>query len=163
MDGSGDDWVGWATDGVAAGILGAAAGVSLTLLGEPLAGAAAAAVSGVLALVLLRQVTPEPRRFRLPSFVLETPAIFNVLELTDVVVEEEEPLELVDRLASPEADSRVVQLFGNRPLPTPGELQQRIERHLGQREERGGTVHDLGVDASAALRQALGELRRSLA
>jgi hypothetical protein len=76
----------------------------------------------------------------------------------------EEPLLLADPLPEPEPDSRVVQLFAPRPLPTPGELARRIDDHLEQGgESRGGRVLDLEVDAAAALRQALGDLRRSLA
>jgi hypothetical protein len=75
-----------------------------------------------------------------------------------------EPLELEDRLPEPAEDSRVVQLFAPRPLPTPGELARRIENHLGGGESnRDGKILELEVDAAAALRQALGELRRSLA
>jgi hypothetical protein len=87
----------------------------------------------------------------------------DVLELSDPLPAE--PLELVDRLPQADADSRVVQLFAPRPLPTPGELARRIKDHLGSggEEGRGGKVLQLEVDAAAALRQALGELRRSLA
>ena len=45
-----------------------------------------------------------------------------------------------------------------------GELRQRIEAHLEERAERpAAPVLELEVDAAAALRQALGDLRRSLA
>jgi hypothetical protein len=86
----------------------------------------------------------------------------DVLELTDEV--SAEPLELIDALPEQHERSRVVQLFAPRELPTPGELARRIDHHLGgQTEERGGSVLELEIDAAAALRQALGELRRSLA
>ena len=174
MDGNGDDLIGWLADGAAAGILGAALGASLLLLGFPLAGVGAAATGGLAALGLLRQVKPEPRRFRLPAFELPQPVVAepesepapDILELTMVADPEvePEPLELEDRIEPAPADSRVVQLFAARPLPTPGELRQRIEAHLEVRAERpAAPVLELEVDAAAALRQALGDLRRSLA
>nr|WP_314444656.1 hypothetical protein [uncultured Sphingomonas sp.] len=166
MDRGGDELIGWSVDGIAAGLLGIAAGACLLLLGMAREGVVAASVSGLGALALLRQVRPEPRRFRLPELVLP-PVEFGppepaVVELTEALADE--PLELDDRLPEPAEHSRVVQLFAPRALPTPGELAQRIEHHLGQGgEERGGNVLSLEVDAAAALRQALGELRRSLA
>ena len=166
MDRGGDELIGWSIDGVAAGLLGAAVGACLLLLG--LAGAAVIASSAavLVALAALRRIRPEPRRFRLPAFALEPVehvAAPEELELTDVLPAE--PLELEDRLPDADDDSRVVQLFAPRKLPTPGELAQRIENHLGGNAEegRGGKVLELEVDAAAALRQALGELRRSLA
>ncbi|WP_029940594.1 hypothetical protein [Sphingomonas astaxanthinifaciens] len=170
MDGNGDDLIGWLADGAAAGILGAALGASLLLLGFPLAGVGTAAAGGLAALALLRQVKPEARRFRLPAFELPQPLVDapDILELTDIAEEvapaEPEPLELEDRIEPAPAESRVVQLFAARPLPTPGELRQRIEAHLEVRAERpAAPVLELEVDAAAALRQALGDLRRSLA
>lgn len=165
MDRGGDELIGWSIDGVAAGLLGAAVGACLLLLG--LAGAAVVAgpAAGLVALAGLRQVRPEPRRFRLPNFALDgfKEQAPDMLELTEALPPE--PLELEDRLPDPAEDSRVVQLFAARPLPTPGELARRIEDHLGgsAEESRGGKVLELEVDAAAALRQALGELRRSLA
>jgi hypothetical protein len=163
MDGAGDDVVGWTTDGLAAAVLGAAVGTSLLLLGQAQAGVIVAAGVGMLALAALRQIKPEPRRFRLPDFAVAAPGGEDVLLLTDVA--EPEPLLLDDPLEEAAGDSRVVQLFAARPLPTPGELQQRIAAHLAapERLSEAGSVHDLEVDATAALRQALGELRRSLA
>lgn len=66
-----------------------------------------------------------------------------------------EPLVLDDVLAELEPDSRVVRLFDRKAMPTPGQLQSRIEDHLGGRQS---TPHD----ASQALSEALAELRRSL-
>lgn len=175
MDGSGEDWMGWSADGVAAAILGAAIGTALLLLGWPLVGVGVAAVSALATLALLRQVKPEPRRFRLRSFALPPVAVVTeaaevkapvapVLELVDVLRNDDAPLVLEDRLDPPQEDSRVVQLFAARALPTPGELRQRIEAHLGERQEsRPAPVLELEVDAAAALRQALGDLRRNLA
>jgi hypothetical protein len=162
MDRGGDELIGWSIDGVAAGMLGAAVGTCLLLLGLAQEAVVAASLAGLVALAVLRRVRPEPRRFRLASFAL-TPVAFDVLELSDPLPAE--PLELVDRLPDADSDSRVVQLFAPRPLPTPGELARRIEDHLGSggEEGRGGKVLELEVDAAAALRHALGELRRSLA
>lgn len=67
---------------------------------------------------------------------------------------------LDDPLPAPAPGSRVVQLFPDRPMPSPSELRQRIDRHLGM--ERG--LHrPEPADASDSLRQALDELRESLA
>lgn len=167
MDRGGDELFGWSIDGVAAGLLGAAIGACVVLLGLMLPAVIAASASCLACLAVLRQIRPEPRRFRLPAFTLEAVGSEAAAPLVLEVAETEaiEPLELEDRLDEPATDSRVVQLFAPRPLPTPGELAQRIEHHLGSGggEERGGTVLEMDVDASAALRHALGELRRSLA
>jgi hypothetical protein len=166
MDGAGDDHLGWTLDGMAAAALGAAAGTCLLLLGWPQAGVGAAASLGLVALAGLRLIKPEPRRFRLPAFDLpepeSTPATEELL-LTELAGPE--PLLLDDPLEEAAPDSRVVQLFAARPLPTPGELQQRIAAHLStvRAPAEGGALQTLDVDASAALRQSLSELRRSLA
>lgn len=165
MDRGGDELIGWIIDGVAAALLGAAIGACLLLLGQPSAAVAAGPAAVVLVLAGLRQVRPEPRHFRVAPFALPE-IVFDelVLELTEVAADE--PLELEDALPEAAEDSRVVQLFAPRPLPTPGELAQRIDHHLeraGEEGRSGGQVYDLEIDAAAALRQALGELRRSLA
>jgi len=138
------------------------------MLGLALEGVFAAAALGVCGLAVLRQVRPEARQFRLKDFELHSVAFTaiepEVLELTEELAPE--PLDLVDPLPEPDRDSRVVQLFAARQLPTPGELAERIEHHLsgsGGGEERSGNVLELEIDAAAALRQALGDLRRSLA
>ena len=165
MNRGGDELIGWCIDGLAASLLGAAIGACLLLLGYPAQAVGVAAAGGVVTLGALRLVKPEPRRFRIPAFAL-VPADYaaepDILELTDIAAAE--PLELEDVLPAPAEDSRVVQLFAARPLPTPGELARRIDRHLEEGEEgRGGRTLELEVDAAAALRHALGELRRSLA
>jgi hypothetical protein len=167
MDRGGDELIGWSIDGLAAGLLGMAGGACLLLLGMPREAVVAASALCLGGLAVLRQVRPEARRFRVPAFDL--PAVefaasvpVDVLELSEQLAEE--PLELVDQLPHAPEYSRVVQLFAPRPLPTPGELARRIDHHLEQGgEERGGKVLELEVDAAAALRQALGDLRRSLA
>jgi hypothetical protein len=73
------------------------------------------------------------------------------------------PDELVldDILAELGPDSRVVRLFDRAAMPTqmptPGQLNARIERHLGE-----GSSPTATPDASQALYSALAELRRSL-
>jgi hypothetical protein len=66
-------------------------------------------------------------------------------------------LVLDDILAELGPDSRVVRLFDPAAMPTPGQLNDRIERHL-VRDAPPGSSHD----ASQALHEALAELRRSL-
>jgi hypothetical protein len=67
------------------------------------------------------------------------------------------PLELDDILAEIKPDSRVVRLFGRKPMPTPGQLKSRIDNHLGQ-----AVPSQAQADDSQALSDALAELRRSL-
>lgn len=62
--------------------------------------------------------------------------------------------DIVERIGP---DSRVVQLFDPKRMPTPGELRARIDRHLV-----AGTVQPPPPDATQALHQAIEELRRSL-
>jgi hypothetical protein len=64
---------------------------------------------------------------------------------------------LSDILAKLGPDSRVVRLFDPAAMPTPAQLNDRIERHLRSSSQQAGQP-----DASDALYQALNELRRSL-
>jgi len=68
-----------------------------------------------------------------------------------------EPLVLDDILAEIGPDSRVVRLFDRRSMPTPGQLQSRIDGHLRRTPDPPAVP-----DASEALSNALAELRRSL-
>jgi len=68
-----------------------------------------------------------------------------------------EELLLEDILTELGPDSRVVRLFDPAAMPTPGQLNARIERHL-HGDRSSGTPED----ASKALYDALSELRRSL-
>jgi hypothetical protein len=83
------------------------------------------------------------------------------LLLTDRLrpTEREAPDELMleDILAELGPESRVVRLFDPAAMPTPAQLNARIERHLA--EESAPTAPP---DASQALYDALAELRRSL-
>jgi hypothetical protein len=69
----------------------------------------------------------------------------------------EEELVLNDILAKLGPDSRVVRLFDPAAMPTPAQLNDRIERHLRASMPQAGSH-----DASEALYQALSDLRRSL-
>ena len=65
-------------------------------------------------------------------------------------------------IKSPEAESRVVRLFGDEPLPAPGELVTRIADFL---ESGRGPVRDQAVASNAARAgrpAALADIRRSL-
>jgi hypothetical protein len=66
-------------------------------------------------------------------------------------------LVLDDILAELGPDSRVVRLFDPAAMPTPGQLNARIEQHL-----RGVSCPAAPADASQALYEALNELKRSL-
>lgn len=138
-------------------------------LGQPIV-LLAGGIAGAIAGIVMRAVPPAPRRHALPSFALAPLevdpllldcALDEPLLLTDVL--EDDVLILDDSLARPDAGSRVVQLFATPRLPTPGQLKDRIDRHLAS-----GTMHAVrefdgpASDASDALYAALNDLRRSL-
>jgi hypothetical protein len=136
-----------------------------------LPGPAAMTVSGfaafALGLLAMWAVPADPRVHRLAGFtvtpvepdelLLDTPAEEPLL-LEDLA---DDALLLVDRLDQPAPDSRVVQLFASAAALTPGELKDRIDRHLA-----GTAGHfpdpEQRADASRALYAALAELRRSV-
>jgi hypothetical protein len=178
--------------GLAAGVAAFKLAPSFEFASAPAMTASAVAFFG-LGLLAMRAVKPEPRQHELavlgiePIEMGEEPLLREdvaspcccsrtseeePLLLEDVAGEEpllleflaeEEPLLLDDPLAGPDPDSRVVKLFANPPMPTPGQLRERIDRHLA-----GGTMHVVhefegpAPDASDALYAALSELRRSL-
>lgn len=138
-----------------------------------------------LAFAVMRMVTPEAHHIVLPTFkqavvcddvqhlidalaqdelLLDTPfASFDELLLDQPLVEPTDLAAIAELLLDdplPEApiDSRVVQLFAGGRMPTAGQLQQRIDRHLAGGEQ----VPAVTKDASDALSEALAELRRSL-
>jgi hypothetical protein len=87
----------------------------------------------------------------------------DVLLLEDVVARtapdsapKDDALLLDDVLADLGPDSRVVRLFDAASMPTPGQLKERIDRHLG------GLHPAAPPDASQALYDALAELRLGL-
>lgn len=128
---------------------------------------------------LLGRLSGRRSQFKLPSF--DAPDLRNFdhgeLILTDADRLDVEPRELVlcaddrlndqalaegplvldDVLAEIGPDARVVRLFDRARMPTPGQLQSRIDSHLGNPRQRQPIP-----DASQALSDALAELRRSL-
>jgi hypothetical protein len=120
-------------------------------------------------------VAPEEPRFSVAQFevaaiegapmeelLLTEPVELLLTEQVELVLTEADrlrPAELVldDILAELGPDSRVVRLFDPAAMPTPGQLNARIERHLGEPEPAAAAS-----DASQALYDALTELRRSL-
>ena len=99
------------------------------------------------------------------ELLLDEPIPLDELLLDAPIAEPagDDVLLLDDALPEPDPASRVVQLFAAQPIPTPGQLKERIDRHLagaGLRPavEDGRVPHD----ASAALYAALDQLRRSL-
>lgn len=140
----------------------------------PLSGLAFSALSFALALLAMRAVSPDSRIHVLGDFNVEPIEADDILELTEMVEEPllldtpyEEPADaallLVDALPGPDPASRVIQLFAGQPMPTPGQLKERIDRHLAT-----GTMHVVrefegpAPDAADALFAALNELKRSL-
>ena len=138
----------------------------------PVAMTVSAAAFVGLGLLAMRSVKSRPREHVIAGFGLEPIEAGDQPLLLDTPYEEpllledvvgEEPLLLDDPLAGPDPKSRVIRLFASRPMPTPGQLRERIDRHLA-----GGTMHVIhefegpGPDASDALYAALAELRRSL-
>ena len=129
----------------------------------------AAASSGVigyaLALLSLRRIARDEPMFGIPPFQVMPldVAVVDELLLTEADIVQPRPLvqanELVldDILAQLGPDSRVVRLFDPAVMPTPGQLNARIERHLRESPSQAPPV-----DASQALYEALSELRRSL-
>jgi hypothetical protein len=151
------------------------------VLGQPQLGIIAAVAAGVAFLLSSLVIRGAPARkpsFRAATFDLPE---FQPFETDELVLSHEEriasdelvltaadrldpaplanqsePLLLDDVLAEIGPDSRVVRLFDRKAMPTPGQLQSRIEDHLHHR----GSIS--APDASQALSEALAELRRSL-
>jgi hypothetical protein len=169
-------------DAGAAVALATAVAYAILLTVAPVPAAAAGALAFVTAFNGLRSVRPrryvladfgpipleaeepdeliltEADRF-LPQLVLaEADRVPGELILTDADrLTSEGELVLEDVLAEPAADSRVVRLFDPAAMPTPGQLHDRIDRHLS-----GSGLPAASPDASQALHQALADLRRSL-
>ena len=159
MDGKGSGLGAWLIDLAAAMVVGSAVALCLVLLGKPMPAVAAGAGMLLLSFSALQCVRPEPARYRLPSF--DIPDWSDVLAEDVLELTEPEPLLLED--IAPMADRGVIRMFPMAPIPTPGELKQRIDAHLGGAGPReDDNVVLLSPDASAALRNALAELKRSL-
>lgn len=143
----------------------AAVGYAALGLGSSFPGAAAIAAAALVAGMLgLSRVEPGLPTFALPAFnptALPAAAADDelILSESDRLDRHEVADELVldDVLAELENFSRVVRLFDRSAMPTPGELQSRIDRHLD-----GSSAAAPPEDASQALREALSQLRRSL-
>jgi hypothetical protein len=150
-------------DGLAASVFAAGTAVSLFLLGfSPAVAASASAVALFASLTGLRAIAPEPELFDLPPIATEAVPVEepDELLLTEVYrapAPEAGELLLEDVLEKLGPQSRVVRLFDPSAMPTPGQLQVRIDRHLGADDRPTQPA-----DASQALHQALAELRRSL-
>lgn len=109
----------------------------------------------------------ELRLFELPQLSFDEPDELLLTQQVELLLTDadrvkpprstEEELVLNDILAKLGPQSRVVRLFDPAAMPTPAQLNDRIERHL-----RGSTRQSFPADASEALYQALNELRRSL-
>ena len=169
----------WLAEAAGASALALAVGYA-GLQAAPLLGAGASAVALIAATAFaaglfgMRKVPASERRFALPDFTLP-PLDARDCQVDELLLDQpvEEPLLLTDVFAAPlllddplveaEPDSRVVQLFAAPAMPTPGQLRDRIERHLAT-----GSMHVVrefegpAPDASDALYAALSELRRSL-
>lgn len=144
---------------------------------EPLLGAETVAATGLAYLLAVRCLNGLKRETRrLPVAVFDVREIDPVeqpelllteryqlpeLLLTDRFEKpqatSEEPLWLDDILAKLSSDSRVVRLFDPAKMPTPGQLQSRIDEHLDHE-----ATPEQNAQGVQALHDALAELRRSL-
>ena len=153
--------------GGASALAGASGYAALKL--QPALGVPAAVAAFAVGYAMMRTVKALPRAHALPDFPVE-PIEPDEL-LLDVVLGEEDILLLDDVFQHSDAllleevlseihpDSRVIQLFAGPAIPTPGELKQRIDRHLAGAHRSAPTAQP---DASQALYAALEDLRRSL-
>lgn len=89
-----------------------------------------------------------------PELLLDQALVAPTMASATAAVAE---LLLDDPLPVPAPDSRVVQLFADGRMPTAGQLQRRIDRHLAD-----GARPTADPATSDALGEALAELRRSL-
>ena len=162
-EGANGGLVAWIIDAAAAVALAAAAGIcGLLLVGAPV-GMMCAAIVLVVGLWSLRQVPAEPFVFKVPALV---PVGWD--RVFSEPADDPDCLELALR-AEPETlstSSMTNVACLELALPTPGEMQRRIERHLKsyallEPTASAGQVVPIVADASAALRTALGNLRRS--
>lgn len=130
-----------------ASALAGAAGFAFFKLGPPeylpFGAAVAASLAFLAAYAVLKRIGSEPTALPLSAFA--APEIEPVPE--------PQALLLDDILASMEPDSRVVRLFAPDQMPTAGQLQAQIDRHIG------GARDD---DAADALHQALADIRKAL-
>jgi len=150
----------------------ATAAGALRLGFSPVSGALAAAVGGIAGWKVLTSVQPDAATFdlefgslpeveQLDELILNDADRYyppaNCEEEADAAAEGGHPLVLDDVLARIDEGSRVVRLFDPAAMPTPGQLQSRIDRHLASSASPGTPP-----DASKELHDALAELRRTL-
>ena len=166
---------------VFAGAVGFAVRMVLAAVLAPMQALQAAGGAGALAFVIatlaIRLASSSRSTFHPPTFA---PVQFEPSESAEIILTDEdrlepdelvlddadrldrapadEPLVLDDVLAEVAPDSRVVRLFDRRAMPTPGQLQSRIDHHLRHQTRAAAPPQD----ASQALSDALAELRRSL-
>jgi hypothetical protein len=168
MNGGRLDWLAEIGGATALAAAGGYAALKLIPAFAPVAGAGCLAVG----LIAIKAVKPEPRRHVLPEFALDRVAADELLLetvyeepllLEDLFEEQDDALLLEDALPKAEPESRVVQLFAHPAIPTPGQLKDRIDRHLaGAPQATLSQVTPPQIDASEALYAALNELKRSL-
>ena len=129
---------------------------------RPTETAVAAALAYLVSFRLLRAVA-EPRKLAVTIFDVRD---VGPMELPELLLTEryhapaangDDALVLDDILAKLGSESRVVRLFDPAQMPTPGELNGRIERRLARSAPLGPSG-----DATQALHDALAELRRSI-
>jgi hypothetical protein len=155
--------------GLAAGFAALKVAPSFALPG-PVAMTAVGLASFVLGMAAMRAVRPAPSQLELVEFAVEPIQVDELL--LDEILEEPLLLEdvhddgallLDDPLVDPDPAARVVQLFAAPSVPTPGQLKERIDRHLtGAPRRTPAKMAPPQPDATDALYRALNELKRSL-
>jgi hypothetical protein len=166
----------WLVELGGASALGLAAGFAALKVAPSFAfpGPAAMTAGGLacfsLGMAAMRAVRPVSPVLELVEFAIE-PIQVDVLLLDEIL---EEPLLLDevygdgallldDPLVEPDQAARVVQLFAAPPLPTPGQIKERIDRHLaGAPRRTPAEASPPQPDATDALYAALNDLKRSL-
>jgi hypothetical protein len=169
----------WLVELGGASVLAAAGGYAALKLAPSLAfsGATAMVATGfscfASGMLMMRATRPGPRQHVLAEFAIEPIGTDELL--LDKPIEEpllldtpykEDPSDVLlldNALPEYHPTSRVIELFASPQMPTPGQVKERIDRHLAGAPRR--TLPDeplLSPDASEALYAALNELRRSL-
>jgi len=110
--------------------------------GVPVLAAGAALIGFMVGLAAMHWAGARPRHYRLPNFAVPDWPRWSDLRAAEALPDG------VVRLPLPR-------------LPTAGQLEARIQRHLQQRPAASAEIIPLGADAGTALRQALSELKRA--
>ncbi len=103
------------------------------------------------------EVPPQPVHAEGAASEQDPPGVEDMLPPPPTQSDPADELLLEDVIASLGSESRVVRLFPPQQLPTPGELQTRIDHHLRLNPPQGASP-----DATQALHEAIADLRRSL-